>query len=148
MGTPLVSGIKKYANRPITTIQPTKKKKIPACMLHSIDKKACAIKNVKNMLQHTANANPEVLVSTGKVSLGISQPSGPHDHANPITKAHTQITTIIASALSSDPSGFKSFNRITPMIPCLEKKKTFEIRFNSDEEDFDYDNDYDEEPGQ
>ena len=85
MATPFVSGIKNKANSPITLIQALKKKNIPDLIPQSIDKKACAITNVNNMLHETATANPALRVSRGNVSLGISHPKGPHDHANPIT---------------------------------------------------------------
>ncbi|KAL8139566.1 hypothetical protein V2J09_005587 [Rumex salicifolius] len=67
-------------------IQPEKKRKTYALKWQSIDKKAWARMKVKSMFVLTAKANPAVLVSTGNVSLGMSHPSGPHDHAKDITK--------------------------------------------------------------
>ncbi|KAH9620823.1 hypothetical protein KSS87_015130, partial [Heliosperma pusillum] len=65
-------------------------------MWQSIERKACAIKKVNNMFELTEKANPAVLVSTGKISLGMSHPSGPHDHANDMTKVQVSKTTTIA----------------------------------------------------
>lgn len=53
------------------------------------------------MFELTANANPNVLVSIGKISLGINYPSGPHDHAKDITNKHVNSTTNIAAAFLS-----------------------------------------------
>lgn len=127
-GTPFVSGMKKKANNIITMIQAAKKKKIPACILHNIDKKACAMMKVQSMLELTAKEYPAVLVSRGKVSLGINQPRGPHDHANPPTNTHTMTTTIKASPLGRSPVAFKSFIRIIPMIVCIYNKMSENLK--------------------
>ncbi|CAL1388294.1 unnamed protein product [Linum trigynum] len=58
---------------------------------HSIDRKACAITKVNNRFTHTVTLCPADRVSSGKVSLGISHPNGPHDHANADTNVHTMI---------------------------------------------------------
>ncbi|GER44709.1 cyclic nucleotide-regulated ion channel family protein [Striga asiatica] len=96
IGTPFVSGNRNSTNKPITTIHAAKKKKM----------NACAIMNVNIMLELTATANPAV-----RISLGISQPIGPHDHANDITYVQTSTTTMPAMNLSSDPVGFRTRKR-------------------------------------
>jgi hypothetical protein len=65
----------------MVTIQTAKKKKMKARMEHIKDRKACAMRKVKSMLELTANENPAVRVSSGNVSDGMSHPRGPHDHA-------------------------------------------------------------------
>lgn len=76
---------------------------------------------VKIMFELTAKANPAVLVSIGKVSLGINQPRGPHDHAKDITNVHTSITTMAARVLSSEPVSFKWTCKIHPIASCNHK---------------------------
>ena len=44
-----------------------------------------AMTKVKNMLTETLMDWPADLISKGKISDGTSQPSGPHDQANPDT---------------------------------------------------------------
>ncbi|KAL2530545.1 Cyclic nucleotide-regulated ion channel family protein [Forsythia ovata] len=99
-------------------MQRRRRKCRPAYIWHSIDRNACAIRKVKTILALTAKANPAVLVSRGKVSLGINQPSGPHDHAKDITYVQTSSTTIAARTLSSDPVSFKWKCRMNPMESC------------------------------
>ncbi|KAH9618887.1 hypothetical protein KSS87_015598 [Heliosperma pusillum] len=64
-------------------------------MWQSMERKACAIRKVNNMFELTEKAKPAVLVSTGKISLGMSHPSGPHDHANDITKLQEHLNTCL-----------------------------------------------------
>ncbi|GJS95973.1 hypothetical protein Tco_0802941 [Tanacetum coccineum] len=56
---------------------------------------ACAIMNVNTKLTHTVILCPADRVSRVNVSLGMSQPNGPHDHANAETKVQIMITTRI-----------------------------------------------------
>ena len=107
IGTPLVSGNRKMTKTPMIKIQAEKKKNMYARMWHSMDRNNWAMMKVKSMLELTANAKPAVLVSRGKVSLGISQPRGPHDQAKDITNKHTRITTTVARAWFRDPVVFK-----------------------------------------
>lgn len=85
IGTPLVSGRRNTTNIPIARIQAEKKKKINARMWQSIERNDWAMTKVMSMFELTAKAKPAVLVSTGKVSLGINHPSGPHDQAKHMT---------------------------------------------------------------
>jgi hypothetical protein len=48
------------------------------------------------MLMHTVMLCPDDLVSSGKISLGINHPRGPHDHANADTNTQISTTTVIA----------------------------------------------------
>nr|GMD75659.1 hypothetical protein BVC80_8955g48 [Ipomoea batatas] len=75
-----------------------------------------------SMLVLTANANPAVLVSSGKTSLGISQHRGPHDQAKAITYKQTRITTTVDRVLSRDPVVFKLVARIMPIATYLISK--------------------------
>ena len=75
----------------MTTTQAAKNRKMPHLKVHSIDRNTWAMRNVKNRLVHTVILCPADLVSSGKISLGMSHPSGPHDHANDDT--YTQINT-------------------------------------------------------
>ncbi|BAT00550.1 Os07g0206650, partial [Oryza sativa Japonica Group] len=81
MGTPFVSGSSQKTKAAMITIQIAKKKKMKAFILHIMERKACAMRKVKSMLELTAKENPVVLVARGNVSDGISHPRGPHDHA-------------------------------------------------------------------
>lgn len=115
MGIPFVSGNKKMTNKAMINIHAAKKKKIPARRWHIIDKKACAMMKVNNMLDTTAKAKPTVLVSRGKISLGINHPRGPHDHAKFATYTHTSITTQIAVPCPREFVAFRCTCRIDPI---------------------------------
>jgi len=69
MGTPLVSGKKRYTNAVMIHIQHEKNKKIPYLKIHKRDRKACAIPNVKRRFTDTVMACPAERVSNGKISL-------------------------------------------------------------------------------
>ena len=115
IGTPLVSGSKKITNTNMIVIHAAKKKKIPARMRHIMDRNACAMMKVKSMFELTAKAYPAVLVSRGKVSLGMSHPSGPHDHANPEMKKQMRKTTAKERSLSSSLVELSLTARMDPM---------------------------------
>jgi len=76
--------------------QPEKNKKIPNLKWHNIERKACAMTKVKSKLTQTVTLCPAERVSNGKVSLGISHPRGPQDHAKEDTKVQTRTTTSTA----------------------------------------------------
>ncbi|CAL9131798.1 unnamed protein product [Musa acuminata var. zebrina] len=59
------------------------------------------------------------LVANGKVSLGISQPSGPQDQAKLDTKRHTSTTTQIATPCSSSLVALKLTSRMPPIATCV-----------------------------
>ena len=67
-------------------------------------RKHCAIMKVNIMLNITVIAVPAERVSSGNISLGINQPSGPHDHANAATYVHIRNTTKFAPPLVNCPS--------------------------------------------
>ncbi|GJX81440.1 zinc finger, CCHC-type containing protein [Tanacetum coccineum] len=65
-------------------------------LFNCMDRNAYAIINVNTKLTHPVILCPTDRVSRGNVSLGMSQPNGPHDHANAETKVQIMITTRIA----------------------------------------------------
>ncbi|GER41540.1 exodeoxyribonuclease 7 large subunit [Striga asiatica] len=85
IGTFLVSGMKKNTNAVMSTTQPAKKKKSPNLRWHSMERKSWPMMKVKNIFTETLMDCPADLVSSGWISLGTSQPRGPHDHANAAT---------------------------------------------------------------
>ena len=99
IGIFFVSGINKIVNRDIARTQAEKNKKMPNFKRHNMDKKACAMTKVNNMFVNTVTLCPADLVSNGKVSLGMSQPSGPHDQAKEATNEQIMTTTKIAKLL-------------------------------------------------
>jgi len=92
MGTPLVSGKKRYTKAVMIQIQPAKNRKIPYLNVYKRDRKTCAIANVKRRFTGTVIACPTERVSSGKISLGTVHPRGPHVGLN--------IPTLFASELS------------------------------------------------
>lgn len=81
----------------------------------------------------TAKAKPAVLVSIGKVSLGINHPRGPHDHANAMTNVHTKTTTTVANVLFNDPVSLKLVVNIIPIASCkINPKKILHQKTNQD----------------
>jgi len=97
MGIFLVSGTRKIVNNDMTSTQAEKKKKMPNLKWHIMDRKPCAIMNVKSIFINTVTLCPADLASSGKVSLGMSHPSGPQDHAKDDTNVHTITTTNTAN---------------------------------------------------
>jgi len=95
---------------------PEKNKKIPNLKMHSIERNACAMTNVQSKLTHTAILCPADRVSRGKISLGISQLRGPHDHANADTKMHTITTTNTAKPFDRSSSWSLTF---IPIITAI-----------------------------
>ncbi|CAA7395465.1 unnamed protein product [Spirodela intermedia] len=93
MGTFLVSGRKKRTKVDMTTTQPEKNTKMPNLKWHSMERKACAMTKVKSRFTQTVTLCPADRVSSGKVSLGMSHPSGPQDQAKDDTKVQTITTT-------------------------------------------------------
>ena len=85
IGTPLVSGKKKYTNKVIMMTNPLKNRKRPNFKWQSMVRKHCPIMKVNVMLNITFKACPAGRVSKGKISLGTNQPKGPHDHAKAAT---------------------------------------------------------------
>src|SRR4051812_20334461 len=83
MGTFLVSGRKKATKTVMTITHAPKKKKSMNLKRHSMGRNACAMMKVHSMFMDTVMLCPADLISSGKISLGTSHPSGPHDHANP-----------------------------------------------------------------
>lgn len=77
---------------------------------------------VKSMLELTANENPADLVSKGNVSLGMSHPIGPHDHAKLITNRQISNTTTIASVFPNVPFTPKSLFKIIPTPNCAHQQ--------------------------
>lgn len=75
----------------IITIKPANSKKIPYRRWQRDTRKHCAIRAVKSMLTQTTILCPADLVSSGKISLGTSQPRGPQDL--PYAKTNKQMIT-------------------------------------------------------
>lgn len=63
----------------------------------------------------TAKKNPALRVSNGKISLGISHPNGPHDHANPDTNTQIKMSTTMAECFGITFVAFKCFARVAPI---------------------------------
>jgi len=66
MGTPLVYGKKWYPNVVMIQIKNVNNRKVPYSKQHKRDKKPCAVEHIYS----------------GKISLGMVHPRGPHDHPN------------------------------------------------------------------
>jgi len=96
MGIFLVSGTRKSVTNDMASIQ-AKKKKMPNLKWHIMERKACAMMNVKSIFTNTVTLCPSDLASSGNVSLGISHPSGAQDHAKEDTNVHTITTTNTAN---------------------------------------------------
>jgi hypothetical protein len=75
------------------------------------------------MFMPTAKKKPALLVSRGKISLGINQPKGPHDHAKPDTNTQTKMTTSFAEPFGMILADFKCTARILPIMDYIQKKK-------------------------
>ncbi|WVZ50784.1 hypothetical protein U9M48_002008 [Paspalum notatum var. saurae] len=84
MGILLVSGKKRYTNAVMAAIHPAKKKKIPAFIRHSMARKNCATRMVNTNPDATVTLCPADRTSSGKISLGTSQLSGPQDQPKPV----------------------------------------------------------------
>uniref|UniRef100_A0A0A9FGY6 Uncharacterized protein n=1 Tax=Arundo donax TaxID=35708 RepID=A0A0A9FGY6_ARUDO len=85
MGTFLVSGRNSATKMVMMTTHAPKKKKSMNLNLQSMGRNACAMMKVHSMFTDTVMLCPADLISSGKISLGTSHPSGPHDQANPAT---------------------------------------------------------------
>ena len=118
MGTPLVSGKKRYIKAVMIQIQHEKNKKIPYLKIHNRDRKACAIANVKRRFTDTVMACPAERVSSGKISLGTVHPRGPHDHPNAATNKQMAATSNAEKTLDStlSPPNFRL--KIMPTANC------------------------------
>ena len=118
MGTPLVSGKKKYTNTVIIQIQHVKNKKIPYLKEHNRAKNPCAIEHVKRRFTKTVMACPAERVSSGKISLGTVHPRGPQDHPNAATNKQIAATNNAEKPLDSplSPSNFRP--KIIPTANC------------------------------
>lgn len=104
-------------------IQPAKNRNIPYFNAHSNERNDCAITNVKRRFTATVMLCPADLVSNGNISLGIVQPSGPHDHPKAKTNRQITITTKIENPFDSS-SLFPNFTpRIMATTTCLLKRK-------------------------
>ncbi|CAA6664404.1 unnamed protein product [Spirodela intermedia] len=79
-GTPFVSGRNAATKAVITAIQPAKKRKSPYFIQHSAARKTCACTKQTPRLRAMTIACPAERTSSGKISHGTSQLSGPHDH--------------------------------------------------------------------
>ncbi|KAH0467391.1 hypothetical protein IEQ34_004629 [Dendrobium chrysotoxum] len=122
IGTFFVSGKKKSTKMDIMTTQPEKKAKMPYFMWQSMERKACAMTKVKSRLVQTVTLCPADLVSSGNVSLGISQPSGPQDHAKAETKMQTINTTSTAQPLARPSEWSFTLNPSTTEITTCEQE--------------------------
>ncbi|CAD5197855.1 unnamed protein product, partial [Musa acuminata subsp. malaccensis] len=76
-------------------IQPAKKRKIPNLREQRRLRKDCAMAKVKKRFTETVMLCPADLVSSGNISLGTVQPSGPHDHPKAATKRQMTATTMM-----------------------------------------------------
>ena len=70
---------------------------------------------VKSMLTETFVAWPADRISRGHISLGTSQPKGPHDHAKAATYA--QIKNKMKSASNLDNTPVPSIPNFHPIMP-------------------------------
>lgn len=116
MGTPLVSGKKKYTKMVIIVIQPAKKRNIPNLKVHNRERKDWPIMNVKKRFTATVMLCPADRISNGNISLGTVQPRGPHDHPNAVTNRQITTTTSIEKLLESSLSLPNSSPSITATI--------------------------------
>lgn len=103
MGTPFVSGRKTQTKPVMAAIHAAKKRKIPYLREQSRDKKDWAMAKVKSRFTATVMLCPADLVSSGNISLGTVQPSGPQDHPNAATNRHTTATTAMEKPFDSSP---------------------------------------------
>ena len=118
MGTPLVSGKKRYTNTVIIQIQLVKNRKIPYLKEHNRARNPCAIENVKRRFTNTVMACPTERVFSGKFSLGIVHPRGPHGHPNATTNKQMVVTNNAKNPLdiSLPPPNFRP--KIMPTSTC------------------------------
>ena len=58
---------------------------------------------MKRKLTATVILCPADRISKGKISLGTNHPSGPHDHANPVTYIQIKIIIKVADPLLIPP---------------------------------------------
>lgn len=93
---PFVSGKKPAMNTFMTNTKTAKNMNRPYLKRQSKGRKISAMKKVKSMLTETVMLCPADRISKGKISLGTSQPSGPHEYANAFTNTHMKKTTRIA----------------------------------------------------
>ena len=128
MGTPLVSGKKRYTNTVIIQIQLVKNRKIPYLKEHNKARNPCAIENVKRRFTKTVMACPAERVSSGKISLGTVHPRGPQDHPNAARNKQIAATNNAEKPLDSplSPSNFRP--KIIPTANC-EKMTTILLIF-------------------
>ncbi|GER50809.1 4-hydroxy-tetrahydrodipicolinate reductase [Striga asiatica] len=130
IGIPFVSGSKKYTNTAITNTHAAKKKKIPDFRRQSIARNACAIKNVIVRFTATTTLCAADLISSGKISLVTTHPSGPHESPNPDIKTHINTSTAAAHPLSIPPWS-PSFAAIIPPTSSIDASICVPPKWNS-----------------
>ncbi|GER37090.1 homeobox protein 31 [Striga asiatica] len=132
IGTPFVSGKKKYTKAVMIVIHPAKKRKIPNLNAHKSDRKTCPITKVKKRLTATVILCPADLVSNENISLGTVHPSGPHDHPKAVTNRQITITTRIDKALrptlSTVAIEMKVDSASTAPVTAEEYKEAFPLK--------------------
>jgi hypothetical protein len=122
MGTPLVSGKKRYTNTVMIQIQHVNNRNILCSKKHKRDKKPCAIANVKRRFTNTVMACPAERVSSGKISLGTVHPRGPHDHPNAATNKQMAATNNAEKPLDSTLSPPNFNPKIMPTANCKKRR--------------------------
>ena len=98
MGMFFVSGRKKRTKSDMMATQMEKNTNMKDLRWQSIERKTCARMDVKSRFVQTLTLCPAERVSSGKVSLGMSHPSGPHDQAKEDTKLQMMMTTMMAQS--------------------------------------------------
>ena len=96
--------------------QPAKKRKMPYCIVQSMVRKACPRTAVKIKLTETVIAWPVERVSSGWISDGTSQPSGPQDQAKPLVKMET--STMMPTAICARGAGARRSARAPAAGPA------------------------------